>query len=657
MILSGVRTTLRQRSERKLTRQRIPRLFAYDVGQRFSLQSRYRVFQQIKQTLPRRIGKLICQTSGVIMLALPLTLAQAGEPAHGHSKYGDLKYGPDFQHFEYASPDALKGGTVVRYARGSYDSVNPFILKGVAAAGSGGIYDTLTVGSLDEPFSRYGLIAESIEEADDKRWVIFRLRKSARWHDGVALTAEDVVWTFDTFKEKGHPFYKSYFGAVAKAEALDPHTVKFSFSEGNNPELPLIIGELPILPKHFWADRDFEKSTLEPLLGSGPYRIGKIDAGRSISYERVEDYWAANLPSKVGHNNFGTLRYDYYRDATVALEALKSGDIDYRRENIAKNWKTAYDFPAANDGRVVKEELPDTSSQTMQGFIINNRKDKFSDIRVRQGLGYAFDFEWMNKNLFYGAYQRTTSYFQNTDFMATGLPEGDELALLEKYRDQLPESVFNEPFTQPVNDGSGNLRKQYRKAIQLFKEAGWEIKNQKLTNVTTGEVMEIELLLVSPSVEKIGLAYKKTLERLGVDLKVRVVDSSQYQKRVEEFDFDMLVSGWRQSLSPGNEQISYWGSVSADEVGSRNYSGIKNPVIDDLIQMIIEAPDRESLVTSTKALDRVLLHNHYNIPQYFGPFHRLAYWDKFDRPAVLPSKAHTIETWWIDPEKEAALKR
>jgi len=602
----------------------------------------------------RRVLRQVC---GVMMLAVPLSMAQADEPAHGHSKYGELKYGPDFTHFEYASPDAIKGGTLVRSSTGSYDSLNPFILKGVAAAGAGRIYDTLTVGSLDEPFSRYGLIAESVEVAEDKRWVIFRLRKSARWHDGVALTAEDVVWTFDTMMEKGHPFYKSYFGAVAKAEALDSHTVKFSFSEGNNGELPLIIGELAIMPKHFWADKDFEKTTLEPVLGSGPYKFGKIDAGRSISYERVDDYWAKDLPVNVGHYNIGTIRYDYYRDSTVALEALKAGDIDLRVESISKNWKTAYDFPAAKDGRVVKALIEDTSSQTMLGFILNNRKSKFSDARVRRALGHAYDFEWMNKNLFYDAYQRLDSYFQNTDFMALGLPEGDELAILEKFRGQVPDSVFDEEFSLPVNDGSGNIRKQYREANKLLKEAGWQIKDQKLTHVETGEVMEIELLLVSPSVEKIGLAYKKTLERLGVELKVRIVDSAQYQKRVEEFDFDMLFSGWRQSLSPGNEQLSYWGSEAADETGSRNYAGIKNPVIDELIKLIIEAPDRPALVASSKALDRVLLHNHYNIPTYFGPFHRLAYWDKFERPDIIPSKNLTLETWWVNPDKEAALKK
>lgn len=596
------------------------------------------------------------QVCGAIMLAAPFVTAYAEEPAHGHSKYGELKYGPDFEHFEYANPDAPKGGTIVRGSRGSFDNTNPFVLKGVSAAGSSIIYDTLTVGSLDEPFSHYGLIAESVEEADDKRWVIFRLRKSARWHDGVALTADDVVWTFDTLKEKGHPAYKNYYAAVAKAEAIDSHTVKFSFSEGNNAELPLIIGQLQILPKHFWEDRDFEKTTLDPLLGSGPYKMTKIDAGRSMTYELVEDYWAKDLPVKAGHHNFGTLRFDYYRDATVSLEAFKSGDIDYQREYISKEWKTGYDFPAVKDGRVIKEELEDLSTQPMQAFVMNTRQDKFSDMRVRRALGYAFDFEWMNKNIFYDAYTRTQSYFQNSDFMATGLPEGDELALLEEFRDQVPASVFDEPFSLPINDGSGNLRAQYREAIKLFKEAGWEIKNQKLTNVKTGELMDIEMLLVNPSLEKLALPYKKALERLGVGMSVRIVDSSQYQKRVEEADFDMVVLGWTQSLSPGNEQVSYWSSTTADEVGSSNYAGIKNPVVDKLIEKVIAAPDRESLVTATKALDRVLLHNHYVIPQYYGAFYRLAYWDKFERPEIIPYKSLTLETWWIDQEKEAALK-
>jgi len=613
------------------------------------------------QVISKKPQQFVRQVCGVMLLALPVVLsswnAHAGDPAHGHSKYGELKYGPDFTHFEYASPDAIKGGTMVQAAQGTFDNLNPYVLKGVSAAGATLIYDTLTVPALDEPFAEYGLLAESVEVAEDKRWVIFRIRKSARWHDGVALTAEDVVWTFDTLMEKGHPAYKNYYAAVAKAEALDSHTVKFSFAEGNNSELPLIIGQLAIMPKHFWEDRDFEKTTLDPLLGSGPYKFSKIEPGRSISYERVEDYWAKDLPVKVGHDNFGTLQYDYYRDATVQLEALKAGDIDYRSENISKNWKTGYDFPAVEDGRVIKEEIEDLRTKPMQAFILNNRLDKFSDARVRRAMAYAFDFEWLNKNMFYGAYSRTQSYFQNSEFMADGLPTGDELAILEKYRDQLPETVFTEEYSLPVTDGSGNLRRQYRTALKLFKEAGWEVKDQKMTNVASGEVMDIELLLVSPVLERLGLSYKKTLERLGINLEVRIVDSAQYSKRVETFDFDMLVLGWRQSLSPGNEQRDYWHSETADQEGSANYAGIKNPVIDELIKLIIEAPTREALVASTKAMDRVLLHNHYVIPQYYGSTYRIARWNKFDRPEIIPYKGLTTSTWWIDPDKEAALKQ
>ena len=591
------------------------------------------------------------------MLCLPVFTVAAESASHGLSKYGDLKYDAQFEHFEYADPNAVKGGSVTLISLGTYDNVNPFILKGVSAAGTGGIYDSLVIQAEDEPFSVYGLLAESIEVPDDKRWVVFNLRKEARWHDGVALTAEDVVWTFDTIKADGHPFYQSYYRAVVKAEALDSHTVKFSFDEGNNGELPLIIGELAILPKHFWADREFGKTTLDPLLGSGPYRFGKIDPGRSISYERVEDYWAQNLPVKKGLDNFDILRYDYYRDLTVAHEALKAGDVDFKQEYISKNWATAYDFPALNDGRVIKEDIPDQSTQRMQAFVFNIRKEKFSDARVRRALGYAFDFEWMNKNLFYGAYSRLGSYFQNSEFMATGLPEGNELALLEPFREQLPESVFTEEFSLPKTDGSGNLRSHYRAALKLFKEAGWEVSNGKLTNKATGEPFKMELVIAQPSVEKIGLAYKKTLERLGVDLKVRVIDSAQYEKRVEDFDYDLLVLGWSQSRSPGNEQVDYWGSSTANEPGSRNYAGISNPVIDELIAKIIAAPTRKSLVSATKALDRVLLHNHYVIPQYFGPIYRVAYWNKFSRPAIAPQNSLGFSTWWVDPEKSAALQQ
>ncbi len=595
-------------------------------------------------------------TAAVVITAL-LTSAEAAEPVHGVAISGDLKYPADFTHFEYVNPDAPKGGQITMASTGTYDNLNPFVLKGVSAAGAGSIYDTLTEQAMDEPFSEYGLLAESVEIPDDKRWVIFRLRKEARWHDGVALTADDVVFTFDIIKSEGHPFYKSYYGKVAKAEALDSHTVKFSFSEGNNAELPMIMGQLAILPKHFWEGREFGASTTEPLLGSGAYKFDTIDVGRSVSYALVEDYWGKDLPVNKGRHNFGVMKYDYYKDGTVALEALKAGDVDFRSENISKNWATAYDVPALKEGRLVKELIEDSNTQPMQGFLLNLRKPMFSDIRVRKAMGLAFDFEWMNKNLFYGAYTRTSSYFQNSEFQATGLPEGEELAILEKYRDQLPAEVFDAEFKLPETDGSGNLRKQYREALVLLRDAGWSIKNGKLTHAESGEVMAPEFLIVSPSSERIGLAYKKTLERLGIDLKVRMVDSAQYQKRIEERDFDIIMTGWAQSQSPGNEQYDYWGSKSADEPGSRNYQGISHPVIDELIDQLVSAPNREALVPIVKAMDRVLLHNYYLVPQWHIPSYRVAYWNKFDKPETKPKFSLGLNTWWVDAEKEAALDK
>lgn len=414
--------------------------------------------------------------------------------SHGLSVFGDLKYPADFEHFEYANPDAPKGGSVRLSALGSFDSLNPWILKGVSPRGIGGIYDSLTIGSADEPFSEYGLVASSIEYPEDKRWVIFNMRKEARWHDGVAMTADDVVWTFETLTTKGHPFYQSYYSSVAKAEALDSHKVKFHFGEGNNAELSMIVGQMSILPKHYYETNDFEKTTMNAPLGSGPYQIKNVDAGRSITYERVEDYWGAKVPSRVGSDNFDILRYDYYRDLTVGLEALKAGDVDFRQEYISKNWKTAYDFPALNEGKVIKEDLEDGSIQPFQAVVVNLRKSKYADRRVREALGLAFDFEWMNKNLFYDAYKRNTSYFQNTEMAATGLPEGDELALLEQYRDQLSPDIFTKPYEPPVTDGRGNPRANYRKALGLLKEAGWVIKDGKLTHSDTGEVFEMELV-------------------------------------------------------------------------------------------------------------------------------------------------------------------
>jgi len=419
----------------------------------------------------------------------------------------------------------------------------------------------------------------------------------------------------------------------------------------------MILGQLSVLPKHYWESRDFNKTTLEAPLGSGPYRFGKIDAGRSIAYERVEDYWGADLPVKKGRHNFDELRYDYYRDRTVALEALKSGDVDFRQEHTSKSWSAAYEIDAVEEGRLIKQELENGNTKPMQAIIFNLRDPKFQDIRVRKALAYAFDFEWMNKNLFYGAYERTKSYYQDSEIQAKSLPQGGELEILERFRDQIPASVFDEEFSLPVTDGSGNLRKNYREALKLLKAAGYAIQQGKLVNAESGQLFTMEMIIVQPSVEKIGLAFKKALERLGIDLSVRVIDSAQYEKRMEDFDFDVTTEIWIQSESPGNEQVDYWGSSTAEVPGSRNTMGIKNPVIDEIIKLIVAAKSREDLVNAAMALDRVLLHNHYLIPQYFAPTYRVAYWNKFDRPQIMPTSGLGFDTWWIDPEKAATLEQ
>lgn len=619
-----------------------------------STRKRSRV-RQVFKPMSRRLGLQLL--SAVFSMLLGGVALADTTTSHGLSVFGDLKYSADFEHFEYANPDAPKGGSVRLSALGSFDSLNPWILKGVPPRGIAGIYEALTTGSADEPFSQYGLIASSIEYPDDKRWVIFNMRKEARWHDGVAMTADDVVWTFETLTTKGHPFYQSYYSSVAKVEALDSHKVKFHFSEGNNAELPLIVGQMSILPKHYYETHDFEKTTMDIPLGSGPYRIKNVDAGRSVTYERVEDYWGANLAVRKGSDNFDILRYDYYRDLTVGLEALKAGDVDFRQEYISKNWKTAYDFPAHNDGRVIKEELEDGSIQRFQAIVLNLRKPKYADSRVREALDLAFDFEWMNKNLFYDAYKRNTSYFQNSEMAATGLPTGDELALLEQYRDKLSPEIFTTEYKPPVTDGRGNPRANYRKALGLLKEAGWSIKDGKLTNNESGEVFEMELVTRQPSVEKVALTYKKSLERIGIDMTVRVIDTAQYQKLVESFEFDTITHVFAMSLSPGNELRSFWTSEAADEEGSRNYAGIKNPVVDELVERVIKAPSRKAQVAAAKAMDRILLHEHYTIPEYYGDSYRVAYWNKFSRPDIRPAHALGFNYWWVDPEKEAALNQ
>ena len=583
-----------------------------------------------------------------LLLGSAAPLSQDVYVGHGVAMHGDLKYDADFKHFDYVNPDAPKGGEVRQFAIGSFDNLNPFILKGVSATGIGRISESLMVGSEDEAFSQYGLIAETVEMPADRTWVAFTLRAEARWHDGTPITVEDVIFSLETLKTKGHPFYRAYYGDVAKVEQVGERKVKFTFAEGLNRELPLIVGELPILSKAYYETHDFEKTTLMSPLGSGPYRVQSVDPGRSITYTRVEDYWGADLPVKRGRHNFDTIRIDYYRDPTVAMEAFKAHEYDFRSENASKVWATAYVGKAFEDGRIVKQEINHKIPTGMQSFTFNTRRDKFSDPRLRRALGYAFDFEWTNKNLFNGAYTRTESYFSNSELASSGLPDDAELGLLEPFRTQIPSSVFDEVYETPRTDGSGNARGNLRKALKLLVEAGWLIIGGKLVNPADSRPLEIEFLIVSPLFERILAPFIKNLEKLGISARIRLVDSAQYQKRLEEFDFDMIVTSIGQSPSPGNEQNNYWTTVSADTPGSRNYAGIKDPVVDSLVATLIAAPNRDSLITASRALDRVLLSGYYVIPHWHIRSFRVAYWNKLVRPAITPIYSLGFDGWWVD---------
>ncbi len=605
-----------------------------------------------------RVLAAFCLAFGLALICAHPAWAESGmTPSHGLSLHGGLKYGPAFTHFDYVNPDAPKGGTVRQSAIGTFDSLNPFILRGQSAAGIGLVYESLMTPSLDEPDADYGQIAESVEVADDISWVVFNLRPEARWHDGSPITADDVVYSFDILKTKGHPFYRAYYAAVERAEKLGPHKVKFVFRVGLNRELPKILGQLTVLPKAYYETHEFDKTTLEPPLGSGPYRIAELEPSRSITYGRIPDYWGQDLPVNRGTNNFDVIRIDYYRDRTVALEAFKAHEYDFRLENTAKVWATGYDFPAARQGFVIAEEIPHENPTGMQGFVFNTRRAIFQDRRLRRALAYAFDFEWTNANLFNGAYTRTTSYFSNSELAAQGLPSTEELALLEPFRDQIPDEVFTDIYQPPETDGSGNVRANLRSAKKLLEEAGWVIENGKLVHQGSGEPLEIEFLLVSPAFERIVGPLTQNLKRLGVASRIRTVDTAQYQNRLDQFDFDIVVSSFGQSLSPGNEQLDFWGSSKADIEGSRNLIGVVDPAVDALIEAIISAPDRAALVTATRALDRVLLWGHYVIPHWHIRTFRVAYWNRFGRPKVQPRFGLGFNTWWIDPDKDAALQR
>lgn len=598
---------------------------------------------------------LFALSLGVAALTTTSLHAEDVQPTHAIAMHGAPKYGPDFTHFDYVNPQAPKGGVLRQGAEGSFDSLNPFIVKGDSASGAGSIYDSLLTSSADEAFSEYGLLAESVEMPKDRSWITFHLRPQAKWHDGQPITAEDVKWTFETLTTKGAPFFGFYYADVTQVDVLGPRSVKFTFKGSANKELPLILGQMAVLPKHYWQDRDFEKTTLEAPLGSGAYKIGKFEAGRYIEYDRVEDYWGRDLPVNVGQNNFATLRYDYFRDANVIVEAFKGGALDLRSENVSKVWATAYEMDEVKNGQIIKEELPHQRTAPIQGYAYNLRRDLFKDVRVRQALAYAFDFNWSNRNLFYGQYSRSRSYFGNSELEARGLPEGDELEVLEKYRGRVPEQVFTEEYNPPDTQGDGRIRDNLKVADDLLKDAGWEIKGKERVNSATGQKLTFEILLVSPAFERITLPFAKNLERLGVNANVRTVDSAQYLKRTETFDYDMVVLAAGQSLSPGNEQRDYWGSAAAAIEGSRNLIGIADPVVDELIESLIAAPDRAALVARVRALDRVLQWGHYLIPHWHAKEDKIIHWNKFSRPEVIPMQGVQLGTWWFDAEKAAAL--
>ncbi|HZP08431.1 extracellular solute-binding protein [Methyloceanibacter sp.] len=593
----------------------------------------------------------------------PLQAEDASVHHHALSLVGDPEYPADFKHFRYVNPDAPKGGLVRMADIGSFDSLNPVLYKGEAAGGLGLVYESLMQDSLDEPSTEYGLIAEWASYPPDYSSVTFKLRDEARWQDGTPITPEDVIYSLGVNKE-ANPRMGLYYKNVARAEQTGPNEVTFYFDVKNNRELPMIMGQLTVLPKHYWTGKDASgnprdpmKTTLEPPLGSGPYRIKDVQPGRSITYERDPNYWGKDLPVNKGQWNFDQVRFEYYRDETVAFESFKAGNIDYWQESSAKNWATAYDFPALRNGYVKRQEVPIARTQPMQCFVLNLRRPQFQDRRVREAFNLAFDFEWANKNLFYGQYARVGSFFQGSELAAEPkLPEGRELEILNEVKDGVPPEVFTEVHNNPVNAAPEDARNNLRKAALLLKDAGYEIKNGVLTNVTTGQQMRVEFLLVSPLFERIVQPYIANLDKLGIKSSIRMVDSAQYARRLNVFDYDIVVYTFAQSDSPGNEQRDFWGSDAAGREGSQNLIGIKDKAIDRLVDHVIFAKDRAELVAATRALDRVLQWNELVVPQWYSPNVRIAYWNRYGQPKVLPRLTPGfLQVWWYDQELASTL--
>lgn len=584
---------------------------------------------------------------------------------HATALVGDIKYPADFAHFDYVNAEAPKGGTLRLSSTGTFDSLNPVLPRGDAAVGLGLVYETLMTPSLDEISTMYGLLAEALRYPEDYGWVEYRLRETAQWHDGEPITAGDVVWSFDTLVEI-NPNLRFYYQHVVSAEALDDRTIRFTFDQADNKELPHIVGQLIVLPRHWWTgtdaqgeQRDITSTTLEPPLGSGPYRIAGVNPGSTTSFARVEDYWGRDLPVNIGKHNFDEIRYLYFLDRDVEFQAFLADEFDYWRENQARRWAEAYDVSAVAEGRIVREILPNDHRDNgeMTAFIPNLRLERFQDPRVRRALNFAFDYETLNATIFYDFYDRIDSYFFGTELAHSGMPEGRELEILEDVRDLVPASVFEGEYVNPVAGDNQALRGNLRQAIGLFREAGYELRDGQMVDAETGTPFTIEILNAQPSLERIFLPFAEDLRQIGIELTVRTVDRSQFIARVRSRDFEMMYASWTQSLSPGNEQFDFFGSEAADREASRNYGGIADPGVDALIERVVFSEDRDELIAATRALDRVLMHNDFVIPSYSLRETWLAYWNRFDHPDPLPEYSIGFPTvWWFDAASAEAIQ-
>lgn len=572
--------------------------------------------------------------------------AETSAPTHGIAIYGDLKYPETFVHFDYVNPNAPKGGLVKLATFGTYDSFNPFIIKGTPAAGADLLFCSLLASAGDEPFSMYGYLAEKVEVAPDKKSVTFVLNKDAKFSDGTPVTADDVVFSFNILRKKGIPLFAQYYHDVKAVEKINPWEVRFIFTTDKNHELPVILGQFPVVSKVYYEKHDFEKAELVPSVGCGPYKVKDFKAGQFVTYERIINWWGENLPSQKGQNNFD-IRYVNYRDQNVLFEAFKGGEYDFRLENIAKNWATGYNIPAVKTGKIILQKAPNELSQGIRMFVFNTRKPLFQDRKVREALAKIFDFEWVNKQLFFDTYTRSLSYFSNSPLASKGLPTGEELKILESFKDKLPPELFTQAFRLPITDGSGKNRKTLKEADSLLNEAGWVVKNGKRVNAKTNEPFAFKLLLRDPVYERVALALQRNLIPLGIEMEIRTVTPSQYVEKVEGYNYDMIDAIIPESETPGNEQREFWSSKFANMKGGRNFAGVQDPVVDQLVNFVIDSPDRSSLIERVHALDRVLLWGYYGIPGWHSKTSRIAYWNKFGMPEKKPKDGIGFNTWWV----------